>query len=590
MPIEPFVAPTEPLITIRVSGQARPVGRNTPLLDVLPRTVDGLPVVAALVDRQATSLLTPITASCDVEALTTHEWEGQRVYRRSLGLLALEAAHAVAPELEVTIGPSVGFGQRINVPTLADDALDEFARLLEHALRDVVATGARLRQDLWSVAFARQHFAAMGRTDAAALLETWRDAAVPVTSYGAVYAIDFGPLLPDTARVQDFHFVVDGPFLLLVYGRRAPHERRPTLTMPAVALADVTEKRSQAPRSEPSPRLDGLLRNGHSYDVGLEELGWLRALGVTSAGTFNHACVQGDVATLIRVSEGFQEKRLALIADEIQRRSDRVDVVCIAGPSASGKTTFIRRLCVQLQVNGITPVAMGLDDYYVDREKTPKDESGDYDFEALGAISLSLLHEHVLALLSGQRVKTPRYDFVLGKSSPSGGRELRLGSRNVLLIEGIHGLNPELLGPIDPARVFRIFVCPLLQYPFDHLTRLHASDLRLVRRLVRDRHARGLNAVQTIERWPKVRAGERRHIYPYQPNADAVFDSSVLYELSVLKVYAERYLLEVPREAPAYTTAFRMMHLLDRFVSLYPDQVPANSILREFIGGSGFDT
>jgi uridine kinase len=186
-------------------------------------------------------------------------------------------------------------------------------------------------------------------------------------------------------------------------------------------------------------------------------------------------------------------------------------------------------------------------------------------------------------------VTTSRYDFLAGKSLPQGGRTLALGSRDVLLIEGIHGLNPALLGDIAPERVFRVFVCPMMQLAFDHASRVHASDVRLIRRIVRDRHGRGIEATDTITRWPKVRAGERRYIYPYQKNADVVFDSSLVYELSTLRVYAERYLLEVPRQHPAYTTAFRLGRLLDRFVSIYPDHVPQTSILREFIGGSGFD-
>jgi uridine kinase len=230
-----------------------------------------------------------------------------------------------------------------------------------------------------------------------------------------------------------------------------------------------------------------------------------------------------------------------------------------------------------------------LDDYYVDRDQTPKDASGDYDYEALDALQLDLLHLHLKQLLAGQAVQTPRYDFRRGKSLLDEGKVLRLADRDVLLMEGIHGLNPALLGDIARARVFSIFVCPLMQLAFDHASRVHASDVRLIRRIVRDRRIRGMNATETITRWPKVRAGERTHIYPHQPNADAVFDTSLIYELGVLRVYAERYLLEVSDRDPAHATAFRLMHLLDRFVSIYPEQVPGTSILREFIGGSSFE-
>jgi len=315
---------------------------------------------------------------------------------------------------------------------------------------------------------------------------------------------------------------------------------------------------------------------------------WLGALGITSVGALNHACVNGEISQLIRVSEGFHEKRIGAIADDIRDRRQDVRVVCIAGPSSSGKTTFIQRLEVQLEVNGIRPSGLSLDDYFLDRERTPRDEMGQSDYESLGALDVHLLGGHLKDLLDGRSVKTARFDFSSGKSDPQGGKEIRLGNDQVLLLEGIHGLNPRLLATVPSERVFRIFSCPLSEPPFDSLTRVHASDVRLLRRIVRDRHSRGTNAAESIVRWPSVRAGERRNIFPFQHHADAVFDSALSYELNVLRVYAERYLLEVPQDHPAYTTSFRLIRLLDRFVTIYPDHVPPTSILREFIGGSGF--
>jgi uridine kinase len=360
--------------------------------------------------------------------------------------------------------------------------------------------------------------------------------------------------------------------------------------MPRRVLSEVGEPRSLSDHAG-TREFVALARRAsrQNGEATYEEENWLQALDVRSVGAFNRACVEGSVPDLIRVTEGFQEKRIGRIADAIQERIRDIDIVSIAGPSSSGKTTFIRRLNVQLQVNGITPVGLGLDDYYIDRDKTPRDATGDYDFEALEALDLNLLQDHLSRILLGEVVKTPLYDFGNGRSRPEAGPEVRLLSHQVLVIEGIHGLNPSLLGTISPDRVFRIFVCPLVQLPFDHLSRVHASDVRLIRRIVRDRHHRGYGAADTIARWPKVRAGERRHIFPYQQHADVVFDSSLIYELSVLRVYAERYLLEVPHRHPSYLTAFRLMHLLDRFVSIYPDHVPATSILREFVGGSGFE-
>ncbi|MBM4058774.1 MAG: nucleoside kinase, partial [Planctomycetes bacterium] len=268
-------------------------------------------------------------------------------------------------------------------------------------------------------------------------------------------------------------------------------------------------------------------------------------------------------------------------------RGDGVRVIAIAGPSSSGKTTFIKRLTVQLEVNGVRPVALSLDDYFVDREQCPRDEQGDYDFEVLQALDTRLLQDHLARLLAGETVATAHFDFKSGRSSPSGGPQMKLQKAEVLLIEGIHGLNPALIGAAVPAgQMFRIFVQPALCLPFDVLTSVMPADLRFLRRIVRDRHARGTRAADNILRWPSVRRGEGRHIFPHKHHADAVFDTSLAYEMGVLKVYGERYLLEVPPSHPAASTAFRLRGLLDNFVSIYPDHVPPTSILREFIGGS----
>ena len=242
-----------------------------------------------------------------------------------------------------------------------------------------------------------------------------------------------------------------------------------------------------------------------------------------------------------------------------------------------------------MQVNGIRPVELSLDNYYVNREATPRDHKGDYDYESFEALQVDRLQKHIQELLTGNAVTTARYDFATGVSEPNGGPALQLSRDSILMLEGIHGLNPKLVSSVSPSQVFRVFVCPLAQLPIDNVSRIHASDLRLLRRIVRDRHTRGASAADNIQRWPSVRRGERRHIYPFQDNADAVFDSSLIYELSVLKVYAERYLLEVAQDRAEYMSAFRLLQLTDSFVTIYPDHVPPTSILREFIGGSGLE-
>jgi len=577
--------PTSVVLQLHDGERVAPAGTTCDAL--LPERYDNLPVVAALIDNKASSLSTALTSNCRLAPLTTRHWEGQRIYRHSLALLALEAAKRVAPDLPVRMGPSVGFGRRILAGRLVNSELRDFANQLEAEMHRLRSAPLAVYEGHWTVAQAREYFASQHWEHAQQLLDTWRDATVPMVSYGSVYALNTSPLVTRASALDGCFILYDENLVLLAYGKRTAATPRPSQTIPPSALSAVGDLAQPAPRSTHRLLL-GQARANH--DVEHQEQAWLGALGVGSVGAFNRACVSGSVPGLIRVAEGFQEKHVSVIADEIQARADEIDIVCIAGPSASGKTTFIRRLSVQLQVNGIQPVALGLDDYYVDRQRTPKDETGDYDFESLAAIELGLLEEHLTRLVAGETVKTARYDFATGRSHPTGGSELRLRPRDVLLLEGIHGLNPALLGSTPATRVFRIFVCPLMQLAFDQLASVHASDVRLIRRIVRDRHSRGYNAAETIARWPKVRAGERQHIYPFQANSDAVFDSALVYELSVLRVYAERYLLEVPDTHASYATAFRLMHLLDRFVSIYPDHVPATSILREFVGGSGFES
>jgi uridine kinase len=570
------------VLEVTISGHVTRVESGTLVGALLPEAVDGVPVVAALIDEAAVSLTTPLLSSCSVRPLTTHSWEGQRIQRRSLALLALEVGRTTGAEFTLRVGPSVGFGQRLIVKKagaqgesdtpvpLNGSQLTGFAVALEAGMHEHLARGLSLRREHWLVDEAHSYFLRHGLTEAVELLRTWRDRVVPVISYGTTYAIDMGPVVTRSSAVGAFYIACEAELLLLVYGRRSQTSLAATKTIPAVVLGEVGETGPESERMGTHRFLMGQVRSSGLTPQGesFEEQAWLRTLGVSSIGSFNRACIEGSVPDIVRVAEGFHEKRISAIADEVASRGDAIDIVSIAGPSSSGKSTFIRRLCVQLKVNGITPVGLGLDDYYVDRDKTPTDASGDYDFEALEALNL---------------------DFVRGKAELESGKTVALRRRDVLLIEGIHGLNPALLGSIPVNRVYRILVCPLMQLALDHATRVHASDVRLVRRIVRDRHARGLNAAQTISRWPKVRAGERRYVYPHQTRADAVFDSSLVYELSVLRVHAERYLLEVPRADASQTTALRLMRFLDRFVSISPDHVPGTSILREFIGSSTFD-
>jgi len=548
-------------LTARLLSGARRVAPGVPIGSLLPSQVDGAIVVAGLLNQKPVSLHTPLYADAAVAPLTVADSEGRQVWVRSVGLLLLEAARQASPGVVVRLGPSRGPVQSIEIAGPAGPA-----RLLEPlaaAMHRIVAADAPIRQELWAVEEAQAHFRDHGWDDAARLLAHGRQATVPLVTCGDLYALGMGPFLPSTGLLRGWRLFAHGGAVLLDYGQADPRSGN--------ALASALA---------PEPA-GGMV---------LEHRAWLGALGVDSVGAFNELCVSGGVTQLIRVAEGFHEKRIGAVADAIGARRDRVRIIAIAGPSSSGKTTFIKRLSTQLLINGLRPVGLSLDDYYVDRERTVRDEHGEYDFEALEALDLPLLQEHVRRLLAGEELSTARYDFLTGRSRPTGGPSIRLAPGDVLMLEGIHGLNPQLLGGIpQEGELFRVFIQPQTTLPFDRLSRTSATDLRLLRRIVRDRHGRGYRADENILRWRSVQRGERRHIFPWQGEADAVFDSALVYEPSVLKVYAERYLLEVPPSSPAHAVAWRLRLLLDRFVTIYPDHVPPTSMLREFIGGSGFE-
>ena len=535
-------------VEVRLPGGTRRVPSATPIWRLLGLTGNGDAAIAATHNGKAVSLNRPVYAGATIEPMNRDSWEGRAVYRHSVDLLLLEAARELAPELRPAIGPSLGFAHIVEHLPLESG----FVRALEARMRHIVAEARPLRRERWTVEEAREQLLAQGWKRAARLLRTWRDSLVPLASYGQLYAIEIDPFAYTTAALTSFGLTVQGGDLLLYFG------------------------------DEPL-RSDQLVQAAQPGRLARKHTRWLKQLDIDCVGAFNDHCIAGEVGQIIRVSEGFHEKRISQIADAIADADRPIRAICIAGPSSAGKSTFIKRLTVQLQVNGMTPHGLGLDDYYVDRERTVRDEHGEYDFEAFEAIDTQLLGHDLRGLMAGEATRLAVYDFVTGKSTPGGGDELQLDPGHVLLLEGIHALNPRL--PLrESDGVFRIFINPMTSLPLDDVHRVSVSDIRLLRRIVRDRQKRAISAAENIRRWPSVRRGEFKHIFPHQPRADAVFNSSLLYEAAVLRVYADRYLLEVPEDHPSFTVAFRLRRLIDKFVPIYPDHVPPTSLLREFIG------
>lgn len=549
--------PRQATVTItREDGSRQEVKTGSALSAILPDRVGEARVVAALVDHRVSSLDTQIFSDVTVEPLTINHWEGERVLRHSLALLLLEAASELVPPIRLGLGFAVGAAQWVHVPQSAQNQLQELADKLTRRMRELIATNADFREEWWSIDEAISHFEGQGFTGTVQLLRTFHALTTPLVTCGRIFALYNGPLLPHAGLIEGFRIQQSKHDLILLSGQD-----------------------SEVPEGfEPFARLSE------------ESAHWLRSFELTSVGELNRACVDGRVAEVIRVAEGYHEKRLAQIADEIVARSG-VKVICVAGPSSSGKTTFNRRLSIQLRINGLIPESISLDDYYLDRDRVPLNARGEKDFETLVALNLPLLADHLRALLQGRQQATARYDFRTGMCDPAGGRIVQLTEQKLLVLEGIHGLNPGLLsGVVAAENVFRIFIQPLLTLPIDMVSHINPSDVRLVRRIVRDRRQRGFATADNIHRWGDVKAGEHANIFPFVPEADAVFDTSLIYELSVLKVYADRYLLEVPQDDAAYATAFRLRQLLDQFVAISPDDVPSTSILREFIGKGSFES
>ena len=329
-----------------------------------------------------------------------------------------------------------------------------------------------------------------------------------------------------------------------------------------------------------------------TYEMFAEKTRWDIIMRLSNAGDVNKAIMKGHASELIQVSEALQEKKIVQIAEEIDRRfraeENPVRIILITGPSSSGKTTFCKRLSIQLLACGLRPYSISTDDYFVNRVDTPKLPNGDYDFDNIETVEYSLLEDHLTRLMKGERVEVPEYNFVTGKREYNG-KKVKLSSDSVLIIEGIHALNPLLTQKIDDSKKFKIYISALTQLNIDEHNPLSTTDERLIRRIVRDARTRGTNAMETIAMWPSVRKGERENIFPFQEQADVMFNSALVYEPAVLKVYAEPLLFGIERDCPEYLEAKRLLKLLDYFLPMPADGIPNNSLLREFVGGSCFN-
>lgn len=535
-----------------VSGpRSTPVGKFLKLLE----QPDLAPIVGAVVNGELRELTFPIQMDSRVRPVSMAEADGMRIYRRSLTFLLEIAFEKLFGQAVLAVDHSVASGgYYCEVTGRPPLNLEELARL-EACMREFVTADLPFRREEVSLAEAITYFQEHGMPDKARLLAHRKKDYLTVYKINGHTDYHHGYMVPSTGYLRWFALTPIGDGFTL----RFPRRHAPTTLLP---LPDYSK----------------LLVTFCEYGD------WLDRLGIANVGALNDAITETRIREVILVSEALHEQRISDIAAQIAARSNQVRVILVAGPSSAGKTTFSKRLSIQLLARGIQPFPLELDNYFVDRELTPRDEKGDYDFESIEALNHDQLSEDLRRLIAGEVVQIPRYDFISGRSTP--GDEIELISGEIVILEGIHGLSPDLLIGLQPEQTFRVYVSALTQLNLDRHNRVSTTDTRLIRRIVRDARERGYTALQTIQRWESVRRGEKRYIFPYQENADVMFNSALAFELSVLKPLAEPLLRQVPFGKPEYIEAKRLLAFLEWFLPLDSDLIPDNSILREFIGGS----
>ena len=512
--------------------------------------------VSARVNNKVEGMHYCVYDSKDVEFLDMTSASGSRAYTRTLFFVLCKAVQDIYPNTDVVIDIPVSNGFYVDI-RLGRPVVDEDVNILRRRMQEIIDSKMPIRRFTVPTEEAIALFQEKGDVEKVKLLRT--SGSIYTTYYKIGEYVDYyyGTLLTNTSQ-------------LYLFGLEKYYDGM-LLRIPSVSNPD---------------ELGEMTRQDKMFDIFKEHHRWQEILGIRTVGDFNQAIDAGHATDIINISEALQEKKLAKIAEEIASRKG-VKLVLLAGPSSSGKTTSCKRLSIQLAVNGLKPLQISLDDYFVDRDKTPKDENGDFDFESIYALNLDLLNEQFNALFRSEEVELPKYDFPSGKSVKSG-KMLKLEPNNVLVVEGIHALNPELTAHVPEEQIFRVYASALTTILLDNHNYIPTTDNRLLRRIIRDYKYRGVSAQETIHRWPSVRAGENKWIFPFQENADAMLNTAMLYELSVLKMQAEPLLQQVPENCEEFAEAYRLLKFLKYFKGIPYNNLPPTSLLREFLGGSSF--
>lgn len=545
-------------VSIRLQNEQRLIDSGTRVYEILNEIhteYDTMPVVAARVNNELVSLSYKIEVNASIEPVAINSEDGSRIVRRSLCFLLAMVSQKLFPDRRLVISHSLGDAYFYYYDGIAEIDHKDIQKI-ETAMRN--SGDIPIVRKVISYEDAVALFDATNQTYTSLLLTFRNDPKIAIYSCGEYNELSYEPLVPSLGFLKTFEIMKYGPGFLLRYPEASDPFRMPEF--------------------KDNPML---------FSIYQEYKAWGKILNVQSAGRLNELASSRAIQQFINVAEALHNKKIAEISDRIAERKESVKVVLIAGPSSSGKTTFAKKLAIQLQVLGFNPVPISLDDYFVERDRTPRDENGQYDFESIDAIDVRLLNENLLDLFSGKTVEIPEFDFKSGSRKPEG-KKLNLDRRSIIILEGIHGLNDRLTPRIARDKKYKIYISALTQLNLDDRNRISTTDNRLLRRLVRDYQFRGHSALQTFEMWPSVRRGENKNIFPFQDNADSAFNSALDYELAVLKIFAEPLLRMVKPHDFCYNEAMRLLAFLQNFVPISPSYVPDQSILREFIGDSAF--
>ncbi len=515
------------------------------------------PVMGVLINNHQRSLSHKIDKDSELRFITYKDLEGEKIYRRSLLFLFVKVCEELYPESNVVVSHSINQGVFCELRNCSHMINEELREIVDGRMRELVAAKLPFVKHKIPKEEAKKLYT-IEQPDKIGILDAYEEDMVTIYSCGNFNNYFFGYMLPDTSYLTMFEVrLYEGGFLI-----RYPKRKN---------------------FSELPPYVD----QKKLFSIFREFKTWNRILNVENVSNLNKIVESGHINTCIRVAEALQEKKYAQIADQIKENPEK-KIVLLAGPSSSGKTTSSHRIAIQLLVNGIRPAIVGLDDYFVNRDRTPIGEDGKHDFESIYAIDLELFNEHLQKLLAGEEVEIPRFNFVEGRRELTG-RKMRLMPDQVIIFEGIHALNEKLTESISRDKKFKIYVSSLTSINVDDHNVVRTTDARLLRRMVRDYQFRGNTPERTLELWDSVVRGEEKNIFPFQEDADAMFNSAMIYEIGVLKGYAKPLLEKIEKESPYYNYARRMLDLLQYFEVIDPTTVPQNSIIREFIGGSCFD-